>query len=266
MALKTKVPTRQRIASVSRTSKPMQQHDRRMLVLQGCAQGAATPATNGAAARVLDKLGIQLLEAPAAGCCGAVSQHLAAPEEALTFARGNIDAWWPFIEQGVEAIVITASGCGIMVKDYGMLLAHDTAYAAKAQRVSELARDISEVLAREPLPGRKIAARAQRVAFHSPCTLQHGLQLNGVVEGILTGAGFELVEVADAHLCCGSAGTYSLLQPVLSQRMLNNKLAALQRRQPDIIATANIGCQLQLAGRADKPVKHWIELLDEALN
>jgi len=235
---------------------------RTMLVLEGCAQSVATPRTNAAARRLLARLGIDLIAALEAGCCGAVSQHLAAPEEAKTFLRRNIDAWWPHIEQGAEAIVVTASGCGVMVKDYGHLLRDDPNYADKAHRVAELAKDISEVLRDLPLPRDQFQPNLPRVAFHSPCTLQHGQQLNGVVEGILRRAGFTLTPVDDAHLCCGSAGTYSILQPELSQRLLTDKLAALQGPGPEIIATANIGCQLHLASRAERPVMHWVELLD----
>jgi glycolate oxidase iron-sulfur subunit len=258
--LKQKLPTARNV----NTPAP-QRHPRRMLVLQGCAQSVATPATNRAASQVLDKLGIQLIEVASASCCGALSHHLSAAEEALTFARRNIDAWWPFIEQGVEAIVISASGCGVMVKDYGALLAHDKDYADRAQRVSALAHDLSEVLIRESFPPRKNTQGSLRIAFHSPCTLQHGQQLKGLVEEVLTRVGFELVQVHDSHLCCGSAGTYSILQPELSQRLLVNKLAALQRQQPDVIATANVGCQLHMTSKASVPVKHWIELLYEAL-
>jgi glycolate oxidase iron-sulfur subunit len=203
-----------------------------------------------------------LIAANGAGCCGAVSHHLSASEEALDFMRSNIDAWWPQIEKGAEAIVITASGCGAVIKQYGLLLQHDVAYADKAKKVSALARDISEVLINEPLP---IAKTRTRVAFHSPCTLQHGQQLAGVVETILQNAGFELCRIEDAHLCCGSAGTYSILQAALSQRLLKNKVQALQADQPEIIATANIGCQLHIATTADKPVVHWIELLERNL-
>jgi glycolate oxidase iron-sulfur subunit len=231
---------------------------RTMLVLQGCVQSVATPNTNAASARILDHLGIQLIAAQGAGCCGAVSHHLSASEEALDFMRRNIDAWWPHIEQGAEAIVVTASGCGAVVKDYGTLLQHDSAYAEKAKKVSALAKDISEVLMHEQLPKTK---NRTRVAFHSPCTLQHGQQLAGVVETILQNAGFELCSIENTHLCCGSAGTYSILQAKLSQQLLKNKVQALQADQPDVIATANIGCQLHIATRAGTPVVHWIELL-----
>ncbi len=254
--IKRKVPERQHATS----TKPSN-HTRSMLVLAGCAQSATTPQTNAAACQVFNHLGINLLTAPAAGCCGAVSQHLSASEEAKRFIRNNIDAWWPYVEQGIEAIVITASGCGVMVKDYAELLKHDAQYADKARRVSELSRDLSEVLINEDITQLTPSNTNRQVAFHSPCTLQHGQQLTGVVETILRKTGYALVDVENTHLCCGSAGTYSILQPALSQQLLTNKIAALQHQQPDIIATANIGCQLHIATRADVPVKHWIELL-----
>jgi len=238
--------------------------DRRMLVLEGCVQAVATPATNAAAARVLARLGVTLIRADSAGCCGAVSTHLAAPAEGLDFMRRNIDAWWPHIEAGAEAIVVSASGCGTMVKEYGEALRNDPAYAAKAGRVAGLARDIAEVVAQEDLGRLKARAEGRKVAFHSPCSLQHGQQIRGVVESILRGAGFQLTPVPDAHLCCGSAGTYSLLQPELSGELLANKVAALQSGGPEVIATANIGCQLHIESGAAVPVRHWIELLDEA--
>jgi glycolate oxidase iron-sulfur subunit len=236
---------------------------RRMIALAGCVQSVATPATNAAAARVLDKLGISLIAVADAGCCGAVSHHLSAPEEGRDFMRRNIDAWWPYIEQGAEAIVVTASGCGALVKEYGELLQHDAGYAEKARRVSELAKDIGEVLVAEFPPAFAARGDRRRVAFHSPCTLQHAQQLEGVVESLLQRAGFELTVVPDAHLCCGSAGTYSILQPALSKRLLENKIEALGQGEPELIATANVGCQLHLAGASAVPVKHWIELLDQ---
>lgn len=255
--LAKKIPARQNMTAWAK-----KQHSRRMLVLQGCAQSVATPNTNAASSRLLDRLGIELIAARGAGCCGAVSHHLSASEEALNFMRRNIDAWYPYIEQGVEAIVITASGCGTVVKDYGDLLQHDTHYAEKAKKISALTKDISEILVQEKLPKAKLQ---KKVAFHSPCTLQHGQQLAGVVETILQNAGFELCNVSDAHLCCGSAGTYSILQAELSQKLLKNKLQALNAEQPDVIATANVGCQLHLASDTDRPVVHWIELLDDSL-
>ena len=236
---------------------------RKMLVLQGCVQSVVTPQTNQAASRILQKLDIELIAAPEAGCCGAVSHHLSAQEEGLDFMRRNIDAWWPYIEQGAEAIVMTASGCGSVVKEYADLLKHDVAYADKAKRVSELAKDISEILYKENLATVARAKTDMKVSFHSPCTLQHGQKITGVVENILQNAGFELTQVADSHLCCGSAGTYSLLQPELSQQLLDNKLTALQKEQPDVIATANIGCQMHMASKAHIPVKHWLELIND---
>lgn len=241
-----------------------QKHKRRMLVLAGCAQKAVTPDTNATTARVLNKLGIELIEASKAGCCGALSHHLSAVNDSHQFIKRNIDAWWPYIEQGIEAIIITASGCGVMVKDYGHLLEHDLHYADKARRVSELARDISEIIAQESLP-LKSDNISQRVAFHSPCTLQHGQQLNGVVEQILDKAGFTLCQIKDSHLCCGSAGSYSIFQPKISEQLKQNKLAALRNDKPDIIATANIGCQMHLSSNSDTPVVHWIDLLESRL-
>ena len=245
-------------------------HPRKMLVLEGCVQPSLAPVTNIAAARVLDRLGITLERSPEARCCGAVSFHLSAREEALRYMRRNIDAWWPAIEQGAEAVVMTASGCGTMVKDYGHALAHDPVYAAKAQRVSELCRDVSEIIAAEE---HRLAALLEtarrpraRVAFHSPCTLQHGLRVRGVIESILTRAGYTLVPVVDSHLCCGSAGTYSLLQSDLSQRLLENKVRSLTAGNPREILTANIGCQAHLQSGTALPVRHWIEALDEALS
>jgi glycolate oxidase iron-sulfur subunit len=215
----------------------------------------------------LDKLGIALIAAPQASCCGAVSHHLSAHEQSLDFMRNNIDAWWPHVEAGAEAVVVTASGCGAVVKDYGQLLATDPKYAAKAQRISELSKDISEVLAIEDISPIRSDAKEEctKVAFHSPCTLQHGQKISGTVESILQQAGFQLTAVPNSHLCCGSAGTYSILQPDISKRLLHNKLRALQSNKPDVIATANIGCQLHLETLAGVPVKHWIELLEESL-
>jgi len=250
---------------------PKASHARKMLVLDGCVQPGLAPNTNAAAARVLDRLGITLVRAPQAGCCGAVSFHLGAQEEAREYMRRNIDAWWPYIEQGAEAVVMTASGCGVMVKDYGYQLARDPAYAEKAKRVSELTKDISEILGNEAAKLKSLITHhpspvTRRVAFHAPCTLQHGLKLSGKVEELLSGLGYELAYVPDSHLCCGSAGTYSILQPELSQRLLNNKIAALTRESPSEILTANIGCQAHLQGATELPVRHWIEALDQALS
>jgi glycolate oxidase iron-sulfur subunit len=238
---------------------PANQHARSMLVLQGCVQPALAPDINAATARVLDRLGIRLLAAQD-GCCGAVSHHLSASEEALGFMRRNIDTWWPYVEQGAEAIVMTASGCGAVVKEYGHLLRHDPAYAERAARIAALTRDLSEVLRDEDLGPFRVAT-PQRVAFHPPCTLQHGQKLQGVVEGMLRDLGYELTAVPDVHLCCGSAGTYSILQPDLGNRLKRNKLEALESGAPEVIATANIGCLTHLQSEAKVPVKHWVELL-----
>jgi glycolate oxidase iron-sulfur subunit len=258
-SLKNKIPVRKRLPRPATGT-----HKRRMLLLDGCVQPAAAPQINDAARIVFDKLGIELLTIAQAGCCGALQHHLGDSGAGLDRARANIDAWWPAIEDGAEAIVVTASGCAPMIKDYGKLLATDGDYAQRAARISNLARDVSEVVSAEnlsPLP----LITGQRIAFHSPCTLQHGQQLNGVVEGLLTQLGFELVAVKDAHLCCGSAGTYSIFQPALSKQLLENKLKALQTRQPELIATANIGCLLHLQQAAGVPVKHWLELVTEHL-
>jgi glycolate oxidase iron-sulfur subunit len=242
---------------------PAPRHARRMLALAGCVQPALAPRINAAAARVLDRMGVSLIEAPGARCCGALRFHLNHQDAGLNDMRALIDAWWPHVERGeVEAIVMTASGCGVTVKEYGLLLAHDPAYRDKAARVAALTRDLSEVI-----PPEAIAERAGlgRIAFHSPCSLQHGQQLRGGAERLLARAGFELAPVPDAHLCCGSAGTYSILQPVLAEELRSRKLAALQSGQPVGIVTANIGCLVHLQAGAGVPVAHWVELLDEAL-
>ena len=265
-ALKRKVP-----APARASAWPASSHARRMLVLDGCAQPSLSPNTNAAAARVLDRLGITLVRAPQAGCCGAVSYHLNAQDEGLAYMRRNIDAWWPYIEQGAEAVVMTASGCGAMVAEYGHLLALDPAYAEKAQRVSSLMKDISEVIATEKsrivelLQSSILNPQSSRLAFHPPCSLQHGLKMKGHVEGLLADLGFELTPVPDAHLCCGSAGTYSILQPELSQQLLKNKIAALASGAPAAIVTANIGCQSHLQTATGLTVMHWIEAVDARL-
>ncbi len=244
-------------------------HRRRMLALAGCIQPALGPNINAATARVLDRLGIELFEERKTGCCGAVRFHLSDQDAAKDDMRRNIDAWWPHVEAGVEAIVVTASGCGVQVRDYGHVLADDAVYAEKAARISALCRDPAEVVAaeRESLQAQLAATPGTRgkVAFHSPCTLQHGLGIRGIIEGLLAAAGYELVPVADGHLCCGSAGTYSLLQPELSRRLRDNKLAALMAGSPLFIATANIGCLTHLQAGSVLPARHWIELVDAAL-
>lgn len=267
-ALKSKVPPLSSAGTLPAVSPA--QLPRKMLVLAGCAQPSMYPNINGATKRVLARLGIDLNEAVGAGCCGAVKLHLNDHAGAAADARRNIDAWWPHIEAGAETIVITASACAVQVKDYAHLLQDDAAYASKAARIALLARDVSEVVAAEQavlidLLKKSAPAGRQALAFHSPCTLQHGLKLKGGVETILSAAGFELMPVADSHLCCGSAGTYSILQPQLSQQLRDNKLAALEQSEPVGIASANIGCIAHLQGGTRRPVKHWIEWLDDTL-
>jgi len=247
-------------------------HRRKMVALAGCVQPTLTPNTNAATARVLDRLGITLSEVPGAACCGALRYHLHAQEKARDDMRQVIDAWWPLVDSGqVEAFVMTASGCGEHVRVYGEVLADDPAYAAKAARIAALTRDVSEVLASESerlaeLLAGSSKAGGQRVAFHSPCTLQHAQKIRGVVEALLSTAGYQLVPVADPHLCCGSAGTYSISQPVLAGQLRDGKLAALTAASPDVLVTANIGCQTHLQSGSSLPVRHWIELIDERLN
>ena len=264
-SLKAKVLPAQKSVPATRRD-----HPRRMLMLAGCVQPGMSPNINAAAARVLDRLGIATLEADGAGCCGAVRMHLDDHEGARADARRNIDAWWPHIEQGAETVIITASGCGAHVREYAHLLEGDPAYAAKAARVTLLSRDIGEVIAAEKDPlsallQKSAAAGRRKIAFHSPCSLQHGLRVRGAVEEILQAAGFELTPVADGHLCCGSAGTYSVLQPDISLRLRDNKLACLSAGAPAAIASANIGCIAHLQGGTATPVAHWIELLDRRL-
>ena len=244
-------------------------HPRRMLVLGGCVQPALAPNINAATARVLDKLGIELFEAAKAGCCGAVRFHMNDQEAGKHDMRRNIDAWWPHLEAGVEAIVVTASGCGVQLKDYGHILADDGLYAEKAAKISTLCRDPSEVLSAEkagllPLLSARPGNRG-KLAFHSPCTLQHGLQIRGSIQILLQAAGYELTPVADSHLCCGSAGTYSILQPELAGKLRDSKLAALNAGAPARLATANIGCLTHLQAASALAMQHWIELIDEVL-
>jgi len=248
---------------------PAQSHARRVLIPAGCVQPSLAPNIDAATARVLDAAGISAVAVDDGGCCGALSYHLSEHDEARAFARRNIDAWWPHVEQGAEAIVVTASGCGVMVREYDHLLARDPAYAARARRVAELARDPVELVASawaQVAPQIDRERTGARVAFHPPCTLQHGIGIRGAVERLLAGAGFTLLPVADAHLCCGSAGTYSILQPELAGRLKVNKLHALEANVPDVIATANIGCMTHLQSGASVPVRHWIELIDAALH
>ena len=238
-------------------------HPRKMLLLDGCVQPVLRGGINHRLVAILDRLGIEAIVAPEAGCCGAMAQHMGDGKLAKRQMRANIDAWWPHVEAGAEAIISSASGCGLMLKEYAELFADDPHYADKAARVSALARDVVEVLEREDLAPFH-APMPTTVAFHPPCTLQHGQKLGGRVEALLTSLGFRLTPIRDSHLCCGSAGAYSLLQPEIATRLRDNKLENLESATPQYIATANIGCQEHLQSGTDTPVVHWIELLGTA--
>ncbi|SNS42522.1 glycolate oxidase iron-sulfur subunit [Noviherbaspirillum humi] len=261
--LRNKVPAR-----VGSGDWPRTQHARKMLLLDGCVQPAMAPNINAATARVFDALGVQLVVAPKEGCCGAIRYHMNDHDGGLDDARHNIDAWWPYVEQGVEALIMTASGCGVMVKDYGHLLAGDPRYAEKARRISEMTKDLSELLPafEQELLAKLDGLPAKRVAYHPPCTLQHGQKIRGKIEQLLRAAGVDVQLCADSHLCCGSAGTYSVLEPDLAYRLRDDKLAKLEATQPEMIVSANIGCLTHLQSGTQTPVRHWIELIDGALS
>ena len=247
---------------------PTRSHTRKVLMLEGCVQPAMMPNINSATARVLDAIGIESVRLPKTGCCGAVKFHLNDQDGGRAEMRANIDAWWPLASTGgVEAIMVNASGCGVTVKEYGHLLKDDPAYADKAAHISALARDLSEWLPElaTALQGR-VSPPAGMLAFHPPCTLQHGQQLRGGVEAHLGALGFQ-VQVArtESHLCCGSAGTYSVLQPELAYPLRDRKLGHLQALVPEAILSANIGCITHLQSGTATPVKHWVEVLDAAL-
>jgi glycolate oxidase iron-sulfur subunit len=263
-ALKAKVPAAQHAGAW-----PSRSHPRKMLLLAGCVQPAMQPNINAATARVLDALGIETVVPRAAGCCGAIRYHLNDHDGGLDDARRNIDAWLPHLDAGAEAILMNASGCGAMVKEYGHLLRDDPAYAAKAERVSAATRDIAEVL---PGLSTEIRARlgdgtssAARVVFHPPCTLQHAQKIRGTVEALLTSLGAEVSPVGESHFCCGSAGTYSVLQPELATQLRDRRLGHLTAPRPEVILSANIGCITHLQTGTETPVMHWIEWLDARL-
>jgi glycolate oxidase iron-sulfur subunit len=260
--LKAKVPAAQEAGAW-----PTREHARKVLMLAGCVQPAMMPNINSATVRVLDAAGIQTVVAAKAGCCGAVKFHLNDQDGGKAEMRANIDAWWPHVEAGVEAIVMNASGCGVTVKDYGHILHDDPAYAAKAKRISELTKDLSELLPHlvDTLRG-KVAAKAGQMTFHPPCTLQHGQKLRGGVEQFMSELGFKINTCrVEPHLCCGSAGTYSVLNPELAYQLRDRKLANLAEMKPEVIVSANIGCITHLQSGTGTPVKHWVEMLDEAL-
>ncbi|MGN6829537.1 glycolate oxidase subunit GlcF [Paucibacter sp. M5-1] len=269
-ALKDKLPAK---APARAHDWPTRSHKRKVLMLLGCVQPAMMPNINSATARVLDAAGIQTLVADGAGCCGAIRSHLSDQAGGLADMRRNIDAWWPLVEGltgagKVEALVMNASGCGVTVKEYGHALAHDPDYRDKAQRISALTRDLSELLPElvAPLKARLKTKAHPKLAYHPPCTLQHGQQLRGGLEGALRELGFTIdLAPSDSHLCCGSAGTYSVLQPELSKQLRDRKLKALAPLQADTIVSANIGCIQHLQGGCSTPVRHWVEVLDEAL-
>jgi glycolate oxidase iron-sulfur subunit len=252
-------------------ARPTTAHTRKMLILEGCVQPGMLPNINSAAARVLDALKIQLISAPNATCCGALRYHLNDQAGGLENAKQNIDAWWPLVESGIEAIVMTASGCGVMVKDYGHLFANDSAYADKAKKISHLTKDISEILPSLQNELIQLLGTDQKpgVVYHPPCTLQHGQQIRGKVEGLLSSIGIGVRLCGDSHLCCGSAGTYSVTQPELSEQLRKNKLnhliTACEESGAEVIVSGNIGCITHLQQK-DKPVLHWIEIVDQLIS
>ena len=264
-AIKKTIPLRNDIA----TGTSSQAHTRKILLVQGCVQKSLQPAIDVAATRVFGAIGIQTINAATSACCGALSHHLSAEEVALQQIRHNIDSWLPLLEQNdIEAITMTASGCGVMIRDYPHLLADDTEYAVKAKRISEAYRDPIEIVsadgdrAIEQLKKElKASSNKPSVAFHPPCTLQHGQKISGQVEALLTALGYTLKPFANNHLCCGSAGTYSITQKNLSRKLLHNKISSIEAADSDMIITANIGCQTHLQSATEKPVRHWLELL-----
>ena len=247
---------------------PVPTQSRRMLLLAGCVQPALAPGIDAALARILGCLGISLVTARAAGCCGAIHHHLSLEEQALDRMRRNIDAWWPLVESGVEAVLASATGCGATLREYGHLLRNDARYAARAARISALARDPVEVLG-EHLPQlssrRRNPPAVSRISFHAPCSLQHGLRLRGAVEPLLRAFGAELIPVANAPGCCGSAGTYSLLQPEISAALARSMAVALEAGAPELILSANIGCIRQIGNASGVPVMHWLEWIEMRL-
>jgi glycolate oxidase iron-sulfur subunit len=258
--LQAKIPAR-----VPAGPRPVATHRRTMLMLSGCVQSAVAGHFNATTARVFDRLGVALVEAPRAGCCGAVSFHLDAADKARAQARANLDAWAPLIEAGAEALIVNSSGCAAFIRDYPDVLRDDPDYRDLARRVADLVRDPIEVLEAAPELAPRRTPAAPRIAVHEPCTLQHGLKLTGRIGGLLARLGYDPQPVADNHLCCGSAGAYSLLQPEMAGKLKVNKLAALNASEPAAIYTANIGCWMHLGGGSPTPVRHWIEAVEAVL-
>ena len=240
------------------------EYTRKMILFTGCVQSSLAPEINCASTRLLNRLGVETVASRGETCCGAINHHMAVDDSGLAFIKINIDAWWPYIEDGIEAIVISASGCGAMIKDYGYILRNDAEYKDKAQQISRMARDIGEIIAAEELETLKkiIMASSAKYAFQDPCSLQHGQKMENETEKLLKNIGYRICKIRDANQCCGSAGTYSLLQTELSEKLRRKKISALEEVKPDMILTANIGCQLHLQQATDVPVKHWIEILE----
>jgi glycolate oxidase iron-sulfur subunit len=260
--LQKMIPQRSRSDHIRQDNYP-----RKVILFRGCVQPSLSPQTNHATTRVLNRLGIATLEINNEMCCGALDYHMAETESAISFIKRNIDLWWPKIDSGVEAIVTTASGCGVMVKDYAYILRNDPVYADKSRRVSALTKDISEIFSTEDIIKLKNLLKQEQLkpAFQNPCTLQHGQKLKDRTENILQQLGFRLCKVPESYLCCGSAGVYSLLQRSISHKLQRDKIKNLLTDKPDVIITANIGCQMHIQQATEVPVKHWIEFVDDAL-
>ncbi len=274
VSIKASIPDRQKLNHFKK-----QTHARKILLISGCVQPTLKPNIDIAAKIVFDRLGIECVESPGTRCCGSLSHHLNAEDEAIKIIKTNIDDWWPLIEsKSIEAICMTASGCGVAIQEYEQLLADDKDYADKAKTISKLYQDPAEIIAemtnssndslainqlitRLSEEGSVLADKNKTIAFHPPCSLQHGMQLKNFIEPLLEKCGFTVLPFKDKHLCCGSAGTYSITQKKLSQQLLSKKLEHIEKTKPDIIVTANIGCQLHLQSGTSIPVKYWLELL-----
>ncbi|MBI3714241.1 MAG: glycolate oxidase subunit GlcF [Burkholderiales bacterium] len=268
-----KITQHQNSSATPKSERPISQHAKKVLLLEGCAQSQLAPNIQAATMRVLDRLQTQCVVAPQAGCCGAVHQHMGDDAGAKQAARRNIDAWWPMLDpdgdrtQTVAAIVMNSSGCGLAVKEYAQLLVHDEAYAEKAKRVSAMTCDLIDWVH---------AHRAECIAFlggvitqsvvwHAPCTLQHGLKIRGEMEDLLASLGVEVRPCRDSHLCCGSAGLYSILQPSIAAQLRDQKVQALEEHHPDLILSANMACQQHMQVKSATPILHWIEFFDQVM-